>query len=448
VIGTAVEASAAIARGDVSPAELTEQLLDRIWATEPALHAYFAVTAERARARARELTDELCAGSTRGPLHGLPVGVKDIVDTAGIRTTYGSPRFADHVPIRDAAAVARWRDAGVVVLGKHATHELAWGGRTDSAFYGPTHNPYRAGRIPGGSSGGSAASVTVGSSLGSIGSDTAGSVRIPAALSGCVGIKPSRGRIPMDGVLPLAPSLDHLGVLARTVEDAELLLGGLADPLSAAAVPALRVGWLGGWFGAVQSGDVAAALATTRGLLEDGGVRIDDVIVGDEPLMPAAVLTRIHTEAAASHRAAFEADPSLFGADIATLLRMPTSPAGQVAACDAAIGRFAVAINHALATHDVLVSATVPITAPRIGATSVAVDGHDWPVELLLTRHTSIVNAIGLPAASVPVALAEGLPVGLQIVAGASRDDVVLNAARLVEQLVPRLPAPDRFSAP
>jgi aspartyl-tRNA(Asn)/glutamyl-tRNA(Gln) amidotransferase subunit A len=447
VIGTAAEASAAIARGELSPLELTEALLGRISATEPELNAYVTVTAKLARACARALTDELSAGSVRGPLHGLPVGIKDVIDTAGIRTTYGSPRFAEHVPTRDAAAVTRWNAAGVVLLGKHATHELAWGGRTDSAFYGPTHNPYRAGRIPGGSSGGSAASVVVGSSLGAIGSDTAGSVRIPAALCGCVGVKPTRGRIPMAGVLPLAPSLDHLGVLARTVGDARLLLGGLADPVPAAGPARLRVGWLGGWFDAVLGGGVRAAMVTTRELLEDGGVRIDDVLVPDDPLMPAAVLARIQTEASAYHRPAFEADPSAFGADVATLMRLPARTPGQMADAEAAIRRFAETITVALRTYDVLVSATVPITAPAIGAATVSVDGHEWPVEFVLTRHTSIFNALGLPAVSVPVALAAGLPVGLQVVGAPSRDDLVLDAAELVEQLVPRLPDPIRFGA-
>jgi aspartyl-tRNA(Asn)/glutamyl-tRNA(Gln) amidotransferase subunit A len=441
-VDTAVGAAAAIAAGRLSPVELTEQLLRRIEATEGALNAYVTVTGEEALLQARVLTDELAHGTSRGPLHGVPIGVKDLIDTAGVRTTYGSPRFTDHVPTQDAASVRRWRRAGVIVLGKHATHELAWGGRTDSAYYGPTQNPYRRGHVPGGSSGGSAASVVAGSSLGALGSDTAGSVRIPAALSGCVGFKPSRGRVPLDGVLPLAPSLDHLGVLARTVDDAELLLGGVADPLPVVPGAPVRIGWLGGWFDAVLAPGVREALARTRGLLEDAGVPIDDVVVPDEPLMPAAVLARVLSEAGAYHRAAFDADPTGFGDDIAALLRMvPPSPA-QAAADEAAIRAVGAAIHRGLASHDVLLSATVPITAPRTGAGAVVVDGQEWPVELVLTRLTSIVNATGLPAASVPVGLSDGLPVGLQVVGARWRDDLVLEAARLVERLTPPLPAP------
>ncbi|WP_328474367.1 amidase [Actinoplanes sp. NBC_00393] len=427
-----VAAAAAIADGELTPAELTEILLERVAATEPALHAYATVAAGQAREQAARLTGE----PRRGPLHGIPIGIKDLIDTAGIVTSYGSPRFAGHVPQRDATAVSRLRDAGVVILGKHTTHELAWGGRTDSAVLGPTHNPYRHGHIPGGSSGGSAASVAAGSSLGALGSDTAGSVRIPAALSGCVGVKPTRGRIPLDGVLPLAPSLDHLGVLARTVDDAALLLGGLGIPVAPPGRP-LRVGWLGGWYDAVLYPEVRAALATARSRLEDAGVRVGDVAIPDEPLMPQAPLARIAAEAGAFHRAAFEQEPAMFGTDIAELMRLPAPDAEQVERAEAALRRTVTALLGALRSYDVLASATVPVTAPPIGAHTLSVAGTDWPVEFVLTRLTAPFNAAGLPAISVPIALAGGLPVGLQLAGPAHGEDLVLDAARLVERHCP-----------
>ncbi|MGW4791928.1 amidase [Nonomuraea sp. NPDC004297] len=435
---TIAGAAAAIARGELSPVELTGWLLARIAATEPALHAYATITAEAALARAKALAGE----PARGPLHGIPIGIKDLIDTAGVRTCYGSPRFVGHVPDRDATAVAGLLAAGAVILGKHTTHELAWGGRTDSAFFGPTHNPYRRGHIPGGSSGGSAASVAAGSSLGALGSDTAGSVRIPAALSGCVGFKPTRGRIPLDGVLPLAPSLDHLGVLARTVDDAALLMGGLAAPVAGEPPRRPRVGWLGGWFGAVLAPEVRAALDTVRARLEDAGVAVVDVIVPGEPLMPEAPLARIVREAGACHRAAFGEDPKLFGPDIAELMRLPPPTAEQVERQEAALGRVVAALRSALTGCDVLACATVPVTAPPIGAGTVTVDGREWPVELVLTRLTAPFNAAGLPAVSVPVALAGGLPIGLQLAGAPLRDPTVLAAARLVERLTPPLPRP------
>ncbi|MGI5158514.1 amidase [Microbispora sp. CA-102843] len=435
---TATAASAAVARGELSPAELTEHMLARIEATEPHLNAYATVTADQARARAAALAGQ----PARGPLHGLPIGIKDLIDTAGVPTGYGSPLFTGHVPERDASAVRSLREAGVVILGKHTTHELAWGGRTDSPFFGPTHNPYRRGRIPGGSSGGSAASVAAGSCLGALGSDTAGSVRIPAALSGCVGFKPSRGRIPLDGVLPLAPSLDHLGVLARTVDDAALLTTGLAAPAAADLPAKPRVGWLGGWFDAVLAPEVREALAATRSRLEEHGLRVDDVDIPGEPLMPQALLARIAREAGAFHRRAFERSPELFGPDIAELMRMAPPTAEQVEAHEAAIRRLTGALSQALASCDVLACATVPVVAPPIGTMTLTAGSQEWPVEFVLTRLTSPFNATGLPAVSVPVALAGGLPVGLQLAGAAMRDEVVLHAARMVERLTPPLSPP------
>ncbi|GAA4232782.1 amidase [Actinomadura meridiana] len=433
------ESVEAIATGRVSPVDLTERTLATIKASEPHLNAYATVMADEARARATELADE----PARGPLHGIPIGIKDLIDTAGVRTAYGSPLFADHVPTRDAEIVRRLRVAGAVIVGKHTTHELAWGGRTDSAFFGPTHNPYRRGHIPGGSSGGSAASVVAGSCLGALGSDTAGSVRIPAALSGCVGFKPSRELLPLDGVLPLAPSLDHLGVLAATVDDAALLLSALAPsaPLRSSDVP--RVGWLGGWFDAVLAPEVRAALAATRARLEEHGVQVEDVVVPAEPRLPEALLNRIVAEAGAFHRRAFEKSPDLFAPDLADLLHQPPRTSDEAEDDEAATARMTAFLTQALATYDVLASATVPITAPPIGAMTVAVAGRELPIEPVLTRLTSPFNAAGLPAISLPVALPDGLPVGVQLAGAAGRDGAVLAAARLVERLTPRLPRPD-----
>lgn len=406
---TLVEAAQAIGAGEVSPVELTEHYLARIEETEPAVHAYFTVAAAQARAAARH--------APRGPLHGIPLGVKDLIDTAGIRTTYGSPLWEHHIPTQDAAAVAGLRAAGAVILGKHATHELAWGGRTDSAHFGPTHNPHRHGHIPGGSSGGSAASVVVGSCLGAIGTDTAGSVRIPAALSGCVGFKPTRGRISLNGVLPLAPSLDHVGTLARTVADAALI-AGLAPGEGGS------VGFLTGWPTDRLDPGVAAAYDRVRRLLPGHEVALS----ADAPA--EAVLTRILAEAGAQHRVAYANRPELFGADLAQLLELPPPTPGELREADNVIEAAGAELHGALAEHDVLVLPTVPVTAPRIGATHLG----GVPVELVLTRLTSIFDAMGVPAVSVPVGMVGGLPVAVQVVGRAGADAVALGVAAEIER--------------
>ncbi|GAB2468585.1 amidase [Streptomyces incanus] len=441
-----VEAAEAVRKREISPVELTEHCLARIEETEPYVHAYVTVDARRAIEEARAAEAAVLRGAGSGALHGIPLGVKDMFDTAGLRTTYGSPTAAHHVPSRDATAVARLRDAGAIVLGKHATHELAWGGRTDSAYFGPTHNPRRRGHIPGGSSGGSAASVAVGSSLGSIGTDTAGSVRIPAALSGCVGFKPTRGRVSLAGVMPLAPSLDHVGVLARTVLDAVALLdviSGLdtADPSTRELVAeredtdvtALDVAFLSGWPAEIVDPGVASVLDEVREDLSGRGIAVSTATAGGEA--PAsAVLTQILAEAGTRHRPAFERRPTSFGPDIAELLRLPPPTPRDLARAQATVSRAAAALLELLLEHDVLVLPTVPVTAPRIGESFVDVgDTRAVPIELVLTRLTSIFNVAGLPAVSVPAGERDALPVGVQIVGRPGADHTATAVAALIQ---------------
>jgi aspartyl-tRNA(Asn)/glutamyl-tRNA(Gln) amidotransferase subunit A len=450
---TLTEAASAIREGQLSPLELTRHHLDRIEATEPDLHAYATVATEQALAQARRATEAVARGELLGPLHGVPLGIKDLFDTAGLRTTYGSPRFADHVPESDATAVHRLRRAGAIVLGKHTTHELAWGGRTDSAFFGPTHNPWRRGHIAGGSSGGSAASVVAGSCLGAIGSDTAGSVRIPAALSGCVGYKPTRGRVSLHGVMPLAPSLDHVGSLARSVADAAAIVDAVAGPdpadprtlderapLGDTAPERLRIAVVGGWGDAVLDPGVRRSLAEATGRMQSTGLDVTPVELPVDlpgrPSMTEAVLTRILAEAGPHHRDAFEADPDGFGADIAELMARPPVTPREMAHAESVIAGFSADLLALLIDYDVLVTATVPVTAPELGATTVEVGGVTYPVELVLTRLTSPFNATGLPAVSVPMARVGGLPTGLQIVGRRLDDGSVLAAAAAVEQIL------------
>src|SRR5271167_887101 len=223
---------------EISPVDLTRDCLARIEKLNPVLDAFITVTADLALAQARQAEAEIQRGQWRGPLHGVPIGLKDIVDTAGTRTTAASALFKDRIPSQDAEVVRRLRNAGAVFLGKQNLHEFAYGGSSMISYYGEVHNPWNPSRIAGGSSGGSAAAVAAGLGYGAIGTDTAGSVREPSALCGVVGLKPTYGRVSARGVIPLSTSLDHVGPIARTVADVAVIFAAIAghDPLDKASV--------------------------------------------------------------------------------------------------------------------------------------------------------------------------------------------------------------------
>ena len=230
---TIIELAPRLRRKEVSPVELTRACRDRIEKLNPILNAFITVTADSALAEARIAEDEIWRGEWRGPLHGIPIALKDLIDTAGTRTTAGSQLFENRVPSEDAEIVRRLKQAGAVILGKNNLHEFAYGGSSLVSFFGDVHNPWNRAHIAGGSSGGSAAAVAAGLCYAAIGTDTAGSIREPAALCGCVGIKPTYGRVSARGVIPLSWSLDHVGPLTRAVGDAAVVLQAIAgyDPL-------------------------------------------------------------------------------------------------------------------------------------------------------------------------------------------------------------------------
>jgi aspartyl-tRNA(Asn)/glutamyl-tRNA(Gln) amidotransferase subunit A len=422
--------------GSVSPVDLCEAYLQRIADTEPALNAYVTVDADGARADACRAARELAAGCWRGPLHGVPVGVKDLFDTAGLRTTYGSARYREHVPAVDAELVTRLREAGAVLLGKHATHEFAWGGRTDNPHFGPTRNPHDLARVPGGSSGGGAASVAVRSCLLAIGTDTAGSVRIPAALSGCVGFKPTRGWAPLVGVHPLATSLDHVGLLARSVGAVRLAYASLS---AAALAPDgftdlrdVRVGVLSGQSHAALRPTVRFAVEEARRYVTAAGATVSEVDLPDVAARVVAILTLVRAEAEMVHRGAFLRDPEVYGADLQELLQMGAVDDETARAARAVVDHTVEAVSSALESHDVLLGATVPITAPLIGQLRVELCGEEFPIELLLTRLTSLANAAGIPALSIPGKVGSRLPTGVQVMGRPHGESTVLRVGETV----------------
>jgi aspartyl-tRNA(Asn)/glutamyl-tRNA(Gln) amidotransferase subunit A len=446
------DAARRIAAGELSAVELTAACLERIAALDAQVNAFITVTADDAVRQAREADDDVERGDARGPLAGVPVALKDLFDTAGVRTTAGSTFFAERVPERDAAVVERLRAAGAVVLGKLNLHEWALGVTNDNPHFGACHNPWALDRISGGSSGGSAAALAAGMCHGALGSDTGGSIRIPAALCGVVGLKPTCGRVSLRGAVPLSWSLDHAGPMARRVRDVALLLNAIAghDPADPASIPVAVddytvglddgiAGWRIGvvasaWLGDVDR-DVAAAVRAVVDGLASLGAWVEPL---EAPELPeAARLNGLMTtaDAAAFHRERLEQAPDAFGADVLARLRRGAAyGATDYADARRTQTRLRRRFESWFVEHggalDAVVLPTTPIAAPRIaGLDAVATAG-------VLTRLTAPFNLTGLPALSVPCGLTpEGLPVGLQIVGAPWAERRVLQVGKAVEGL-------------
>ena len=443
---TIEDAVSAIAARQLSPVELTDHLLARIERLDPALGCFITVTAEQARAAAQEAEQQAMAGAPLGPLHGVPLALKDLFDTAGVRTTAGSKLLAERVPARDATVVRRLRDAGALSLGKLNMHEFAFGVTTDNPHYGACRNPWDVTRIPGGSSGGAGAAVAAGLVPGALGSDTGGSIRIPASLCGVVGLKPTYGRVSRAGVLPLAWSLDHAGPLTRSVRDASLLLGVLAGPdpadPSAARLPVpdylagieegvrgLRIGLPARGFFAGIAPDVAAAIETAIAVLRGEGADIRPIDIDLIDQMRPTWAAIIQSEALAYHARTLAERPDDYGADVRQRLELGAfySVAHYINA-QRLRGAIVDAFRSALIEVDLLLAPTLPVTAaPIAGFTAEAAAGY--------SRTCSPANLIGFPALSVPCGFdGSGLPIGLQLIGRPFDEATVLRAGRAYER--------------
>jgi aspartyl-tRNA(Asn)/glutamyl-tRNA(Gln) amidotransferase subunit A len=439
---TIVELGPRLRRKEVSPVELTLDCLDRIEKLNPALNAFISVTAESALAEARIAEIEISRREWRGPLHGIPVALKDLIDTAGARTTAASALFEHRVPAEDAEVVQRLRRAGAVILGKNNLHEFAYGGSSLVSFFGDVHNPWDTGHIAGGSSGGSAAAVAGGLCYAAIGTDTAGSIREPAALCGCVGIKPTYGRVSARGVIPLSWSLDHVGPLAATVGDAAVVLQAIAgyDALDAGSVDVpvgdyvsglseetknLRIGVPWEYFFDHLDGEVRTAVDQALAVI---GALVADV--RDVKIEVTADRTVQAVESFAYHADYVARTPELYQAE--TLRRIRS---GENISAVEYIQRRRELDEERRRAHDffaevdLLVTPTMPIPAPAI-ADLKKDPAALRPAELTLLRNTRPFNVWGLPAVSVPCGFTKGgLPIGLQIAGPHWREDLVLKLA-------------------
>jgi aspartyl-tRNA(Asn)/glutamyl-tRNA(Gln) amidotransferase subunit A len=444
---TIVELGPRLRRKEVSPVELTRACLDRIEKLNPALNAFITVTAESALAEARAAETEIFRGEWRGPLHGIPVALKDLIDTAGTRTTAGSAVFEHRVPAEDADVLRRLRQAGAVILGKNNLHEFAYGGSSLVSFFGDVHNPWNTGHIAGGSSGGSAAAVAAGLCYAAIGTDTAGSIREPAALCGCVGIKPTYGRVSARGVIPLSWSLDHVGPVAGTVGDAAVLLQAIAGydalDIGSAEVPVsdcvsglsdkvknLRIGVFRDYFFDDLDDEVRAAvdqaLAVIGALVAD--VRDLRIEVTSDRTVQAAESFAYHAENVAR-------TPELYQPE--TLRRIRSGEkisVGEYIQRRREMDQERRRARDFFADVDLLVTPTMPIPAPAIADLKRDPDALR-PAELKLLRNTRPFNVWGLPAISLPCGFTGGgLPIGLQIAGPHWREDLVLRLAHAYEQ--------------
>ena len=441
--------------GELSPAALTEAALARIerWRS---LNAFITVTGDLARAQAEQTGREIAAGHYRGPLHGVPVSLKDLIDTRGIRTTCGSRVLAEHVPARDATVTVRLRDAGAVLLGKAALHEFAFGITNNNAHFGPTCNPWGLDRIPGGSSGGGAAAVAAGLGAASIGTDTGGSIRIPAALCGVVGLKPSYGRVSTYGVFPLSWSLDHPGPLTRTVEDAAILLQTIAGPdphdrttleqpvpdFRAAVrrdVRGLRVGILDDSYHRQVEPGVGIAFEAALEVLRGLGLRLQTVTLPHMPETFAAQLAIIQAESASVHERWLRERPGEYGPE--TLDRLRPGLFVTAAQYLRAQKLRALAFEEYAELFqgiDALVTPSVPAVAPRIGQDTIDLAGEILETRAVITRCSRLFNFVGAPAMSLPCGFgAGGMPVGLQIAARPMDEETVVAIGAAYERATP-----------
>ena len=437
---TIAEASDLLRRKQITPVDLTNACLDRIERLNPTINAFITVMHDSALAEARAAETEINKGNWRGPLHGIPIGLKDLIDTAGVKTTCGSALFADRVPAHDAEIVRRLKTAGAVLIGKQNMQEFAYGGTSTSSYFGPVHNPWDRERIAGGSSGGSAAAVATGMCFGAIGTDTGGSVREPAAFCGIVGLKPTYGRVSTRGVFPLSTSLDHVGPLCRNVEDTALLLQVIAgydkfDPTSVdwpvdsytdvlKTNPKSRIGVVRRPFFDDLDSEIASTIDQALKQMNA------DVLEIELPPTPAAVQG---PEVYAVHAKHFASSPELYGPWIQERLKQ-AALVDTVAYVEARreLDRVRRLIDDVFSEVDFVITPTTPVPPITIAeALSMSPD----PAGELWLRNTRPFNAYGVPTISVPCGFTRaGLPIGLQIAGARFGETRLLSFAWAFEQ--------------
>jgi aspartyl-tRNA(Asn)/glutamyl-tRNA(Gln) amidotransferase subunit A len=442
---TITELAPKIATGKITSEKITENCLATIADLNPKLNAFITVTADEALARAREADKEIAGGRYLGPLHGIPLSLKDLIDCKGTPTTAGSLVRKDAVADADAPVTQRLREAGAVFVGKTNLHEFAFGTTNEDSGFGPARNPHDPLRSPGGSSGGSAIAVATGMSLGTVGTDTGGSIRIPAAACGIVGLKPEWGHISARGVVPLSRQLDHVGPLAASVADAWMLYNAMRESSArvstlpeTASLKGLRFGMPAGYLFDRLDADVENTIQKTIDFLRREGAAISEVTLPHASDIATVYLHLVLGDAAEYHARTLESQPQDYTPNVRLRLQM----ARYVLAEDyirALRGKAIIAaeVDRALHGVDALICPALAIPAPPIGAATMPVKGGNEAVRTLMLRCTQPFNISGHPAISLPCGKTPArLPIGLQLVGHKGRTAALVQAALAVEKLL------------
>jgi aspartyl-tRNA(Asn)/glutamyl-tRNA(Gln) amidotransferase subunit A len=433
-----VDVAPLVHSGAVSPVDLVRACLAQIDA-RPELNAFITRLDDRALEEAQQREEEARTGRYRGPLHGIPIAVKDLVDVAGTRTTAGSALPSEEANT-DAPAIARLRDAGAIIIGKTNLHEFAFGTTSDESAFGPVRNPLDASRSAGGSSGGSAAALAAGMCFGALGTDTGGSIRIPSAACGTVGLKATLGEIACDGVIPLSTTLDHLGPMARSVADAAVLFDVLMGRAPFGAMPArdaLTFGVPGPYFCDRLDAGARDALTRARAVLGDAGHYVRDVAIEHAEWTADVYLHIVLPEAAAYHARTLETQASAYCPGVRIRLEMGRYVLAEDYLRAHRLRRLlASAVDRALEGCHALLLPALPIAAPVVGAATVDVDGRQEPVRATMLKLTQLFNLTGHPAIAIPAYHEiDALPRGLQLVGRRGQTDRLIEVAAAVEPL-------------
>jgi aspartyl-tRNA(Asn)/glutamyl-tRNA(Gln) amidotransferase subunit A len=431
----------------LSPVELTRWHLDRVSKLNQRLNAFITVLGDEATAQARAVEDEITSGHYRGPLHGIPIAIKDIIAIKGVPMTCGS-RILEQRSEHDATVITRLRAAGAILLGTLHLHEFAWGGTSINPHHGTARNPWNPDCIPGGSSGGSAVAVASSMAMAALGTDTGGSVRIPSALCALTGLKPTYGRVSRSGVFPLCESLDHVGALTRDARDAALMIWAIggADPRDAASarlpvpdytkalgasIKGIRAGFLRGFFAEDILDEIAAAVAGAAVQLRELGAQVEDVTLPLMKHMPAASIAIMTAESYAVHRRMIRERPMDYGADVRLRVLMGAMVSASLYLKAQRFRRLLCEQTaEAMKRFDVLIAPTTAITATPIDQEVVRVGTKELVVAASLSRLTRPANMTGLPAISIPCGFSRaGLPIGFQIIGRPFDEATVLRVA-------------------